>query len=71
MHIKKILRQHRRDFIALFQCEHCGHEEEMGGYDDSHFHSRVIPGMRCEKCGKAADETYRPLATKYPDGFQI
>ena len=71
MHIKKILNQHRRDFVAIFQCEHCGCEEEIGGYDDSHYHNNVIPKMRCKKCQKPADETYRPLATKYPDGVQV
>ena len=30
------------------------------------------PGtLFCDKCGKKADANYRPLATKYPDGFQI
>ena len=71
MRIKKILRQHRRDFNALFECEHCGHEYEMGGYDDANFHRNVIPTFECRKCGKRADESYRPLTTKYPEGFQI
>jgi len=28
MKIKKIVSQHRRDFIAIYECEHCGHEEK-------------------------------------------
>lgn len=71
MHIKKIIHQYRRDFKAIYECEHCGHTYESGGYDDANFHQNVIPRMECPKCGKAADESYRPLATKYPEGFQI
>ena len=67
MEIKKILNQMRRDFFAIYVCEHCGHEKESSGYDDTFFHQNVIPKMKCEKCNKTADEYYRPLATKYPD----
>ena len=71
MKVKKILHQHRRDFQAIYRCEHCGFEIEGYGYDDSHFHQNAIPNMKCKKCGKTADDDYRPLATKYPDGMQI
>lgn len=71
MKIKKIVSQHRRDFTAIYECEHCGHEEEGRGYDDTNFHANVVPLMECKQCGKVADETYRPLATKYPDGMTI
>lgn len=67
MKIKEILSQNRRDFQAIYQCEHCGFEKESSGYDDSYFHQQVIPKMKCDKCGKTADESYRPLTTKYPD----
>ncbi len=67
MRIKTITRQHRRDFYAIYECEHCGHTEKKYGYDDSYFHKEVIPKMKCSKCGKTADENYRPLGTKYPD----
>jgi transcription elongation factor Elf1 len=67
MKIQKILSQHRRDFRAIYECEHCGHEKESSGYDDSNFHHNVIPAMECEKCGKTSGDGYRPLATKYPD----
>ncbi len=67
MKIKKIISQHRRDFTAVYQCEHCGYEEERyDGYDDSYFHKEVIPKMKCSKCGKTAGADYRPLAPKYP-----
>jgi transcription elongation factor Elf1 len=71
MKIQKIVSQHRRDFKAIYECEHCGHTEFKGGYDDKNFHENVIPSMKCEECGEKSDENYRPLTTKYPDGYQI
>lgn len=72
MKIKKILTQHRRDFTAILECEHCGKEETLKtGYDDGNYHRNVIPQMKCKKCGKIAPEDYRPLATKYPEGMVI
>jgi primosomal protein N' len=71
MKIQKILNQNRRDFTAIFECEHCGHTREGRGYDDSYYHQSVIPEMACPKCGKKADKDYRPLTTKYPDGVQV
>jgi len=71
MKIKKITNQIRRDFWAIFVCEHCNHEEKKTGYDDTYFHHTVIPQMECPKCGKKSPENYRPLTTKYPEGFQI
>lgn len=71
MKIKEITSQNRRDFQAIYVCEHCGNEEKRGGYDDGNFHQNVIPNMTCQKCGKKAPEDYRALSTKYPDGYQI
>ncbi len=71
MKIKKILSQRRRDFTAIYECEHCGSTEESYGYDDAYFHQEVIPNKKCKKCGKKADSNYRALTTKYPEGFQI
>ena len=71
MKIKQILSQHRRDFTAIYVCEHCGYEIEKYGYDDTNFHHNVIPSWKCEKCGKKANENYRPLTTKYPDDMQV
>lgn len=66
MKIKTILSQHRRDFTATLECEHCGHTEHLGtGYDDDNFHRNVIPAIECGSCGKPAPENYRPLATKH------
>jgi hypothetical protein len=71
MKIKEILSQYRRDFNAIYVCEHCGNEKEGYGSDDDNFPVNVIPKMKCEKCEKQAGENYRPLATKYPEGYQI
>jgi DNA replicative helicase MCM subunit Mcm2 (Cdc46/Mcm family) len=67
MEIKKILSQHRRDFTAIYKCEHCENETESSGYDDSYFHQEVIPNMECSKCKKKSSEKYKPRATKYKD----
>ena len=71
MKIKKIISQYRRDFRAIYQCEHCNEEHEDSGYDDAHFHNNVVPNMTCAKCGKKAKENYKPLSTKYPEGYQV
>ena len=67
MKIKTILSQSRRDFTAIYECEHCGHEYKSFGYDDTNFHKNVIPKIACPKCKKTSGDDYRPLATKYPD----
>lgn len=71
MKIKTITSQNRRDFHAIYECEHCGHTEEGSGYDDAYFHQHVIPDMECKSCGKKAGGAYRPLTTKYPEGVQV
>lgn len=71
MKIKQITSQNRRDFNAVYVCDHCEHEHSGYGYDDSYFHNTVIPKMVCDKCGKMAKDDYRPLTTKYPDGMQV
>ena len=54
MKIKTILTQHRNDFTATMECEHCGHEQHLSyGYNDGYYHNSVIPGMFCKGCGKA------------------
>ena len=53
MKIKEITSHMGNDFSATMECEHCGHLAKLTtGYDDSFYHSRVIPAMRCIKCGK-------------------
>ena len=71
MQIKKIVSQLRRDFYAIYECEHCGHETMDDGYDDRNFHKNVIPTMKCGACGEMAGKDYRPLATKYPENTTV
>ncbi len=66
MKIKTILTQHRRDFTATLECEHCQSTQTLNsGYDDHFFHTNVIPKINCNFCGKSAPSDYRPLTTKY------
>lgn len=71
MKIKEMLSQHRRDFLAIFICEHCEYEEEVKGYDDENYHVNVIPNMNCPECNKKSKADYAPRETKYPQGFVI
>ena len=67
MRIKTIVSQIRRDFTAIYECEHCGATMQGSGYDDSYFHTAVVPKKVCTVCGKQAAVNYRPLTTKYSD----
>ena len=72
MHIKQINSQHRRDFYAVYECEHCGHVTgEKQGYDDANFHNNVIPAIKCPNCGKKAAADTRALAPKHPEDAVI
>ena len=72
MRIKKIVSQHRRDYVAIMLCEHCGNEQmDNGGYDDAYYHQNVIPNMKCGECKKTADKDYIAEKPKYPEGMQI
>ncbi len=58
MKIKTIISEHRNDFSAIMQCEHCGHEHKItSGYHDNNYHTNVIPAMKCQSCGKQRDGT--------------
>lgn len=52
-------------------CPHCGYEKEDWGYDDNYFHQKVIPDMKCLKCGKTENSDYVPRQTKYPENMEI
>ena len=74
MKIKEITYRNRRDFKAVYECEKCGHTHEDWGYDDRNFHENVIPTFECKQCGESAkslNSDYRPLTTKYPEGYQV
>ncbi len=71
MKIKEIISQDRRDFTAIYECEHCLETLKASGYDDAHFHGNVIPQMACKSCGKTTAENYRPLTTKYAESQMV
>lgn len=71
MRIKRIISQNRRDFTAIYECEHCGHEQQGDGYDDAHFHRHVVRAMKCGECDKTAGDDFRPMGTKYPEGMVV
>ena len=53
MKIKKITSEHRNDFSAVIECEHCGGTAKLtSGYHDNYYHAHVIPAMTCQACGK-------------------
>ena len=56
MFIQKILTEHRNDFTATLECEHCGSTQHLGsGYHDNFYHVSVIPAIGCHACGKRRD----------------
>ena len=62
MKITKILSQHRNDFTASMECEHCGEPQKLTtGYDDGYYHERVIPAMHCGGCGRNRAGELKPL----------
>lgn len=54
MRIQKRISQSRRDFTAIYECEHCGATKREYGYDDANFHQNVIPYMVCVECSESA-----------------
>lgn len=53
MKIKEITSEHRNDFSAIMECEHCGETHKLTtGYHDNFYHTQVIPAMKCKACGK-------------------
>jgi C4-type Zn-finger protein len=52
MKIKTIISEHRNDFTADMECEHCGNVQRLtSGYHDAFYHTQVIPSQECKKCG--------------------
>ncbi len=53
MRIQTVTREHRNDFQATLECEHCTHTGTLtGGYHDAFYHGHVIPSIICAGCGK-------------------
>ena len=65
MRIERFTWRNRRDFKAIYICEHCSKAWEDQGYDDDYFHRKVIPNFECPECGKKAPDDYVPLTPKY------
>lgn len=62
---KKRLSQNRRDFRADYECEGCNHiEKDVSGYDDSNFHTNVVPSMKCKKCGETTISLNKAVVDK-------
>lgn len=66
MRIKRKISQYRRDFVALYECDHCGTTVEGRGYDDVNFHQNAIPAMVCPVCKKTADPATPKTAPDVP-----
>lgn len=71
MRIKEKISQHRRDFTAIYECEHCGATKRDYGYDDANFHQNVIPNMQCPECGEIAKATTPRTAPDVPAHVHI
>lgn len=54
MRIHHKTHQSNRDFWAVYECEHCGHQQEVSGYGDAFFLYNIIPNMTCASCGKSS-----------------
>jgi len=55
MKIQKVLWQERKDFTAIFKCEHCGDTVKGNGVVSAAFLKKALPDMTCEKCGKMGE----------------
>lgn len=53
MKIQKITFEHRNDFYAILECEHCQATQELKtGYNDGYYHNSVLPAIKCRACRK-------------------
>lgn len=66
MKIKEITSRSRRDFTAIYECEHCGYTHKGYGYDDTNFHQNAIPNRECPRCEKTAVDTSDAHTPLYP-----
>ncbi len=71
MRNKKMISRNRRDFVAIYECEHCEGTIQQSGYDDRKFHHEVMQAMLCEHCEKTSPPGYRPQETRYPEHMQV
>lgn len=53
MKISKLTTVIGRDLYGMLECEHCQFQVKLvGGYDDDHWHGKVLPAFYCGRCGK-------------------
>lgn len=77
MKLIQILKQSRRDFQGVYECQFCGNQEidsGMNSYDDRYYHDKVIPNKECKSCHKSTiseGDSIDNTPTKYSEGFQI
>lgn len=45
----------------MLECEHCGFEIEMGGYDDENYYNIILPSMDCQMCFKKSPSGAKEL----------
>lgn len=56
MKITQIKNQLRNDLYGTMSCECCGHEQTFVGYDDDNYHNKVVPKVKCKRCGISSVE---------------
>ncbi len=57
MKVTRKFDQFRRDCSCDMECEGCGEKDTYtGAYDDRNFWDNVVPGFKCEKCGKSTKD---------------
>ena len=53
MIIKNIINQNNTNFEAEYECQTCGECINSIAYNTPFFLNKVVPIMKCEKCGKS------------------
>lgn len=46
-------------------------KKKNSGYDDTFFHSKVIPSWECRDCNKSSGTPYAQKETKYEDNQNV
>lgn len=56
MIIKKYTFELHNDFSAILSCESCNSKQELKtGYKDAFYYTKVLPAIKCNKCGESSD----------------
>ena len=68
------IRQSRRDFTAIYECEACGNRQNINGYDDANYYNNVIPTLACDHCGESTQSLRLPvqhIMPTVPEGVEL